>query len=106
MPRQLSDREKAILKKLGAQATINSGATFSDADGILRNRRANDYGIEIKATDAKSFSIKLETWNKVKKETTRIGLEPMLAVDIQKTTLIVLDINEFLTLLDRLERIE
>jgi len=105
MPRLLADREKAVLKMLGASPTVNSGSNFGDADGILRNKVANDYAIEVKATDAKSFSVKLDTWKKVRHEANRIGLEPLLAVDIQKTTLVILDINEFLTLLDRLESV-
>jgi hypothetical protein len=104
MHRKLSNRETAVLNALGAKPTINSGATFGDNDGVLKNTKARiAYGIEVKATDAKSFSIKLDTWKKAQHEANRIGLEPLLAVDIQKTTLIVLSIDEFLTLLDRIE---
>jgi len=99
MPRKLSDREKKFLEILDANPTINSGATFGDADGILSNYSGR-YGIEVKSTDAKSFSIKLETWKKVKRESNRIGLEPILAIDIQGERLIVLSNNQFLTLLD------
>lgn len=104
MPRQLSDREKSFLKILNAKPSINSGATFGDTDGFIEYYIADDVAVEVKATDAKSFSIKKETWDKTAKQASRIGKVPMLAVDIQKTRLIILDINDYLTLIDRLER--
>jgi len=98
MPRQLADREKQFLKILGADPTINSGATFSDGDGVMHGKESGDYAVEVKSTDAKSFSIKLDTWKKIKKQANRIHQTPLLAVDIQKTQLIVLELNEFIML--------
>jgi len=94
MPRKLSDREEKYLKILGADPTINSGATFGDGDGVIHGDW-NSYGIEVKATDAKSFSIKLDIWKKIEHEANRINLEPILAIDIQGKRLIIMDVNEF-----------
>lgn len=97
MPRQLANREKKFLGFLGADRTINSGATFGDGDGIIRGSWTS-YGVEVKCTDAKSFSVKAETWKKIAKEANRLNHEPVLAVDIQGVKLVVLDANEFVKL--------
>lgn len=102
MPRKLADREKKILDKLGAQPTINSGATFEDTDGIIRNHY-NNYGVEVKATDHKSFSIKAETWAKTYKQSRRMGREPILVTDTNGVQLVTMSINHFIEILDILD---
>lgn len=100
MSRKLSDREESFLKDLGAKPTFNSGAVFGDGDGLIKNRVTDDISVEVKATDAKSYSLKADTWKKIKKEAQRLKNDPLLAIDIQGTKLVVLDMNDFIELLE------
>lgn len=103
--RQLADREKAFLKLLQAKATINSGATFSDGDGVLK-QQIGDYdkiGVEIKCTDAKSYILKIDTWEKINNEARRIGQMPLLGIDIQNTKLVLMSANDFMGMLSFIE---
>ena len=96
--RKLADREKKFLKLLDAYPSINSGATFSDNDGMIQY----PYGkisVEVKCTDAKSFSLKKEIWDKTDKEARRINATPIMGIDIQGKRLIVIDANDFLEML-------
>lgn len=107
MPRQLADREADFLKLLGARETVNSGATFGDGDGVIRHN-VGDYdriGVEIKATDAKSFSLKKETWDKIDTEASRIGYMPLMGIDISGTKLIVMTANDFMMMLGYIDKL-
>ena len=104
--RQLANKEKELLEKLGAKATINSGATFGDADGkILLKKPIGFYqyeklAIEVKATEKKSYSIKLDTFKKLAKEAQQINAMPILGLDISGKQFIILQLNDFQDLLE------
>lgn len=105
MPRLLEDREHQFIKILNAKPTINSGATFSDGDAVMKTVLGdyNKIGVEIKCTDAKSYSIKKETWQKIKKISQQHMQMPLLAVDIAGERLIVLDANDFMSMISFIE---
>ena len=103
--RLLADREKEFIAFLKARPTINSGATFSDGDATMKVT-LEDYdriGVEIKCTDAKSFSIKKETWEKIKKIGYQNSQMPLLAIDISGERLIVMDANDFMSMISFIE---
>lgn len=105
MPRLLEDRELDFIKLLNASPTINSGATFSDGDAVIKskNHAFDTIRVEIKATDAKSFSIKKETWMKIKKIGFQNNQMPILATDIAGERLVTMDANDFMSLLSLIE---
>lgn len=105
MPRWLADREESFLELLNARLTVNSGATFSDGDGVM-HYQVGDYdriGVEVKATDAKSYSLKKETWEKINREARRINLMPIMGIDISGERLVVMDANDFMSMLSFIE---
>lgn len=106
MHRKLAKREAEFLNEINASPTINSGATFEDADGIIvMENPFNDFGdtkisVEVKCTDNKSYSLKPEILKKLEKQARRIGTVPALAVDIQEDKYIVLNVRDFMAMLE------
>lgn len=72
--RRLAKQTTKALKKMGAKEQINSGAGDNKGDAIKKLDRFINYGmynkflIESKATDNVSFSLKLDTLKKIRKE--------------------------------------
>ena len=99
--RKLANRELDFLRYLGAEPTINSGATFSDADGKIellyplgryQNKRII---VEIKSTDKKSFSIRQTVLNKLLKEAREQNGLPILGIDINGSKYVLIDAAHF-----------
>lgn len=103
--RKLAEREKRFLQLLDATETINSGATFEDGDGYVELLAPIDYSghkkifVEVKSTDKESFSLKLMDWKKYRKQGTRIGMLPLMGIDIQGERLVVLTLSDFMSII-------
>lgn len=80
----------------GAKGDVRTGgqrtSSFSDSDFLIEN----------KYTDKASYSLKKETWLKIQKEAIRENMRiPMMQIDIQDTSLVVLNKQDFLALIER-----
>lgn len=107
--RKLANREEKIIKKMGARKTVNSGATRNDGDGRkilgckVGYRQYNGILIEIKSTDAKSFSVKKDTMEKARRQALQNDDLPILVVDMGVDKFVVLGYDDWMDLLDDYE---
>lgn len=105
--RKSQKQESRTAKEFGGKTQIASGAL----DGMKADVRTGDTGvgfndsdflIENKFTDAKSYSLKKATWEKIEKEALKDNLRiPIMQIDIQETQLVVLNKSDFLSLIDK-----
>jgi len=58
--------------------------------------------IDSKQTDKKSYSVSIETWDKLYEEALFAQRIPVLSLEIQKTSLVVLDLDDFLPMIKKL----
>ena len=93
-PRKMSKRQEArIAKDISGAVTAASGA-FWHRKGDVQN---GVYKVEAKATAAKSISIKIDVWNKIRTEALLEGRIPALFLEIGgDTELVVQDKNDWL----------
>jgi hypothetical protein len=89
-------QEKSLSKKLNGRLTVNSGATsvFDKADVATE-----DFLIECKTTDKKSFSLKKEILKKVEKEANFKNKIPLLEVEIGHDKYIVCKERDFFAII-------
>lgn len=110
--RKLADRENKVIKNMGARKTVNSGATRQDGDGRrvllckVGFREYNGILLEVKSTDAKSFSVKADTMEKARRQALQNDDMPVLVVDMNVDKFVVLRYDDFLDLVDDYERKE
>lgn len=75
-----------------------------EGSGSVRGKKGDviseDILSECKTTDKKSYSIKLSTWNKIRKEAIENNLDPCMFIEIQSTNLVVMSEDYFKTLLE------
>lgn len=88
--------ERAVCKRLEATPTPRSGAGAVQGDARVRG----DIRIECKATEKKSYSVTLATWRSIAATAAAGREEPVLAVRIQNTDLVVIDLDYFERLRD------
>lgn len=88
--------EDTVCRALGASPTNNSGAGTIRADARVKG----DIRIECKATDKASYSVSLKTWGALQSIAAMGREEPVLAVRIQNTDLVVIDLDYFERLRD------
>ncbi len=104
--RKLADREKKVLTALMATETINSGATFNDADGVIKGKFGvySDKGfqVEVKATDTKGFRVTDVLFNKIQQQAFANGRVAALAISLPEHDLVVLELKHFRDLLDKI----
>lgn len=104
MPRQLQLSEKSALYNLKADSTINSGATFEDADGVIHGKYGyysqNGFLVEVKSTAKKSYSLKLAEVLKLRQQAANEQRTPLFAITIQNEQYVILEILHFRDLLD------
>lgn len=79
---------------VGGRTVPASGAFWSRKGDV----RTDDLLIEAKTTEKGSYSIKRETWEKIRREALLDGRVPVLAISIQNRNLVVLDEEDFLEL--------
>ena len=89
-------QEKSLSKKLNGRLTVNSGATsvFDKADVATE-----DFLIECKTTDKKSFSLKKDILKKVEKEANFKNKIPLLEVEIGHDKYIVCKESDFFAII-------
>jgi len=89
-------QESRTAKEFGGKATPASGAL----DGAKGDIKTPYFLIENKFTDKKSYSLKLETWDKIAKEAIKESLRyPLMQIDIQGRQLVVVEKYVFLDML-------
>lgn len=105
--RQKARETKNIVKALGGQETINSGATFGDNDAKRDQKLAplgyKGYSVEIKVTDKKSYSLKKETLAKTRKEALVSQRMPVMVIDINGFRCAVLGFDDFTGMISLLD---
>lgn len=73
--------ENYIAKMYSGRRSPSSGASWSDRGDVrVTIRDEFDYTAECKTTEKKSFSIKLDTWNKIVEEAQEQGRRPCMFV--------------------------
>ena len=88
--KQSQKHEKRLAKKLGGTTVSGSGSQWShDADVKTR-----DLLVEHKFTTKKSFSVKSSVWEKIYREAWKISRTPILAIHMDGTDLVVMDVKE------------
>lgn len=104
---ELAQRHEGYIARMyGGRRSASSGASWSDR-GDVRFEVGDvfDFTAECKATEKKSFSIKLETWNKIVEEAQEQNRRPTMFVRFQLETgesvdLVVRSIHDDLELLE------
>lgn len=92
-------KEKKDQKDFGGKRVKGSGNQWY-APGDVKH---NEYLIDSKHTEKKSYSITLETWDKLYEEALFSYRIPMLSLQIQDTELVVLSKDDFLRLTTKKE---
>jgi hypothetical protein len=106
------DRTKQLIKKIGAIPSINSGATFSDNDcyldfsSPLGFRQYKGYSGEVKVTKNKSFPVTKVLLEKTKKEGLSNNRLPFMLIDVQENPYIILSLDDWMDLNERMEFLE
>jgi hypothetical protein len=93
------NQEKRCAKKLSGKTVVASGALWGSKGDV----RTDEFLIECKTTDKKSYSLKKEIWEKIEKEALHDGMRiPMMNIELDggKVSLAVLNMTDFLGLLE------
>ena len=73
-------QEKSVAKDLDAKTVIASGALWGSKGDV----RHDDFLVECKTTEKKSYSLTMKVWEKIEKEAIKDGLRvPLMCVDTQ-----------------------
>lgn len=95
--RKSAKQEKRTAKEFGGKLTPASGAMW----GAKGDVRTEDFLIENKYTDANKYKLELKILEKIEKEALKDNFRtPVLQVDIQELSLVVLNHNDFLVLFE------
>jgi hypothetical protein len=89
-------QEERIAKEFGGSRVPGSGA-FWHRKGDVRTKH---FLMELKRTDAASYRITKNVWRKIRREALQEGKTPIMVLEIQDTTLVVLGKEDFLGLID------
>lgn len=87
-------KEKDDAKAFTGRRQKGSGNYWAQPGDV----RADDFLIDSKQTDAKSYTIKKETWDKLYEEALFLYRYPVLSLIIQDLELVVLSKEDFLKL--------
>lgn len=100
--RRSVQQEKRLAATTGGQVSAGSGSGWKRKSDV-RSPRTEDTPFlwEAKRTDAKSFSLKLDDWEKNRRYALSEGRTPAMHVEIGKRRLVVLEEDDFMELLDR-----
>lgn len=97
-------QEKKTAKEFNGKLQIASGALWGAKGDVRTGERnlgfnENDYLIENKYTDKDFYRLTRKTWEKIEKEAINDNLRiPLIQIDIQDESIIVMDYNYFLEL--------
>lgn len=86
-------------KDFGGKLQIGSGRTWKNKLDV----KTDDYLIEAKCTEKKSYSLKLDLWMKVMRAAVREGRTPILSLRFERENqkpidLVILDKNDYINL--------
>lgn len=91
-------QEKKTAASFGGRTTPGSGNQWHSKGDV----RTPSWLIECKATAKLSYSLKAETWSKIRTEALLEGRDPLMAIEFidQDVSLVVLDREDFLALMN------
>lgn len=89
-------QEKKDAKDFDGKRTLRSGGIWFMPGDV----KTEEYLIENKTTDNKSYSLKALVWKKIHKEAIKEGRKPLMLIQIQDVELVVLDRNDFLEMIN------
>ena len=73
-------QEKQIAKRLGGKVQIASGSLWT----MKGDARSKEFLCECKITSKKSYSVKFDIWNKIRKEAIKDGIrEPLMNIQLE-----------------------
>lgn len=76
--------EGYIARMYGGRRSPSSGASWSDRGDVrLSIKNEYDFTAECKATESKSYSLKLDTWNKIVEEAQEQNRRPCMFIRFQ-----------------------
>ena len=84
--RKSQKKENQVAKEIGGNVTKGSGNTFTDKGDI----KLDDYLIEHKYTEGKSYSLTKQTFDKIEREAQAVAKLPAMIIEIQNRKLVVL----------------
>lgn len=84
--------ERTTAKSFNSKVNKGSGNQWYNPSDI----RTEEYLLEAKQTDKKSYSISLNTWNKLADEAGLVKKIPALVLRLQETDLIIISKDDFL----------
>lgn len=87
-------QERRLAQRTGGTTTAASGAFWTRKGDV----RSASLLVEGKHTDKQSYSIKVETWDKIRREALLDGRMPVLALEIAGRRLVVIDEEDFFAL--------
>ena len=90
-------QEERVAKETGGRRQPASGAFWSHkGDNVIE-----DWLIECKRTDYKTFRLSTDLWNETKKKAFQLQRQPVIQLDLQGGTvrLAILDYDDFLSLI-------
>ena len=85
-------QEHRVAKRTGGRRQPGSGSGWLHRNDV----KDDNYLREMKQTDGKSISIKLEDWEQLRKNAIMSGRKPAMHLQIGKRRLIVLDEDDFI----------
>lgn len=90
-------QQKRDAKDFGGIETPRSGGFWSFAGDVKTDR----FLIEDKTTDKKGYRLTKSTWHKIEQEALMEDKIPLMSIEIQDINLVVLDKNDFISLIER-----
>lgn len=76
--------ENYIAKMYGGRRSASSGASWSDRGDVRFEVRDYEFTSECKATEKKSYSVKLETWLKIVEEAQEQNRRPCMFIRFER----------------------
>ena len=92
-------KEKLDARDFGGHSQVGSGNQWYAPGDV----KTDDFLIDSKHTTKKSYSITLKTWDKLYEEALFAKRLPVLSLQIQETEIVILDKQDFLKLINKVE---
>jgi Holliday junction resolvase len=85
-------QERRVAKRTGGKRQPGSGSGWVHSNDV----KDDEYLREMKQTNGKSISIKLEDWEKLRRNALMSGRKPAMHLQIGKRRLVVFDEGDFI----------
>jgi hypothetical protein len=98
MKKQWQKKESKDAEEFGGRVTPRSGGMWSFPGDV----KTDDFLIDAKTTDKKSYSLTVETWRKLYSQALKSQRLPLLSIQLVKENVevVVLDKNDFIAILE------